>query len=462
MATYYVDSNATGLNDGSSWTDAWTSLGSSLSVAGGDKVLVANNHSETLAGNTVYSWTNATLSNPIQVISTNPSNGSYTPATTIQIDGAASYYDLTISANVIFHGIYLKANDLLLSCTSGNPLAFIDCKFDWALSGEFSIGSTTEAGFVKFTGCQFDYSGSAGNMVAYLARAADAVFDSCSWTKGVPNYIFSYAGFGRAYSTNLSFMNCDLSDFDTVFSGSANLSSSVVKLIKCKLKTGQTVFPATIAYNNYGYIFESSDSASLSSRCEGLHSVESSAGQVTYSSTEYRANGANDGDAQYSWKMASSSTSSYIDSLSAVEIAKNVEIGSQTITVYIAGGASLNDDDFWVEVESPSEEVSPTAQGKFRTTKPDPLATPTALTSDTSSWTGTGVGTKQKVEVAISPTIAGTVTVRCYLAKPSTTVYVDPKISTTGNQRVFNGVLVDGEAAPSGGGGAAVHPLYAN
>ena len=103
-------------------------------------------------------------------------------------------------------------------------------------------------------------------------------------------------------------------------------------------------------------------------------------------------------------------------------------------------------------MSSPSEEVSPTSRNKFRTTKPEPLATPTALTSDTSSWTGTGVGTKQKVEVAISPTIAGTVTVRCYLAKPSTTVYVDPKISTTGNQRVFNGVLVDGDAGPSSGG----------
>ena len=461
MATYYVDSNATGLNDGSSWTDAWTSLGSSLSVAAGDNVLVSSNHSETLAGNTAYSWTNATLSNPIQVISTNPSNGYYTPATTIQIDGTASFYDVTISANVIFHGIYLKANDLLLSCTSGKPLAFIDCKFDWALSGEFVIGGTNDAGFVKFTGCQFDYSG-ATSMLSVFSRATDAVFDSCSWTKGVPNYIFNYAGSGRGYSTNLSFMNCDLSDFDTVFSGSANLSSSVVKLIKCKLKTGQTVFPATIAYNNYGYIFESSDSASLSSRCEGLHSVESSAGQVTYSSTEYRANGANDGDAQYSWKMASSSTSSSLDSLSAVEISKSVDLGSQTITVHIAGGASLNDDDFWIEVESPSELASPTAQGKFRRTKPDLLATPTALTSDTSSWTGTGVGTAQKVEVAISPTIAGTVTVRCYLAKPSTTVYVDPKISTDGYQRVFNGVLVDGDAVGGGGGAGTYHPLYLN
>jgi hypothetical protein len=159
--------------------------------------------------------------------------------------------------------------------------------------------------------------------------------------------------------------------------------------------------------------------------------------------------------------VSNSNAKEFTQALEVNDIVCEVESGSQTITVYVAGSASLNNDDFWIEVDSPSEEVSPTAQGKFRTTKPEPLATPTALTSDTSStWNGTGVGTKQKIEVAISPTIAGTVTVRCYLAKPSTTVYVDPKISTTGNQRVFNGVLVDGDAG--GGGGATVHPLRSN
>ncbi len=48
MATYYVDPAATGANDGSSWTDAWTSLQSALDTAG--------------AGDTVYCRGTQTLS----------------------------------------------------------------------------------------------------------------------------------------------------------------------------------------------------------------------------------------------------------------------------------------------------------------------------------------------------------------------------------------------------------------
>jgi hypothetical protein len=211
-------------------------------------------------------------------------------------------------------------------------------------------------------------------------------------------------------------------------------------------------FPASYEYYNSANTFTSvrniviSNSSSSSNGEEinyvsGKHSEKGSTKGV---STVYRTSGANAGSSDFSWELTSSSNSiEQYRALGSLPITKWVDGGSQTITVYLAGSASLNNDDFWIEVESPSEEVSPTAQGKFRTTKPDPLATPTALTSDTSSWTGTGVGTTQKVEVAISPTIAGTVTVRCYLAKPSTTVYVDPKLSGTGYQRVYNGVLVD-------------------
>jgi len=97
-----------------------------------------------------------------------------------------------------------------------------------------------------------------------------------------------------------------------------------------------------------------------------------------------------------------------------------------------------------------------TAKGIFTTTRCAIGATPTALTTDgTSTWNGSGVGTKQKIdhtlsngqtltvyvasggtlnnddfwiEVSEPDQVGGPVTVRCFLAKPSTTVYVDPRL----------------------------------
>jgi len=467
MATYYVDSNATGLNDGSSWTDAWTSLGSSLSVAAGDTVLVSSSHSETVSSNTYYDYTNATSALPVKVISANSTTGLYEKATSIQIDhGTVNFYDIVFEKNAEFHGLYIRANDLHFN-GEGSMVLMNDCTFTFCQSPLLNVGdNATGVGICKFTNCLFDFSGGVGHYESYVSRATIADFINCSFVKYSASYLFDQGSPAPLadYYTPVTFKCCDLSVYDTIYSGvSLQTNGRKVVLERCKTKAGFSVF-ASIGSQSYdGLVYESSDSISLSSRVLGLVRKESYAGVVSSSTSVYRSSGSSDGDNDFSWSAESTASCGSINLLDSIEICKSVESGSQTITVYLAGSASLNNDDFWIEVESPSEEVSPTAQSKFRTTKPDPLATPTALTSDTSStWNGTGVGTKQKIEVAISPTIAGTVTVRCYLAKPSTTVYVDPKISTTGNQRVFNGVLVDGDAAPAGGGGATVHPLRSN
>ena len=455
MATYYVDSNATGLDDGSSWTDAWASLASSLSVAAGDTVLVSSSHNETITLNARYDYTNATSALPVKVISTNSTTGLYEKATSIQIDnGTAGFFDIIFERNAEFHGLYVRSNDLHFN-GEGSMLLMNDCTFTFCQSPLLDLGdSANGVGICKFTSCLFDFSGGTGSYNAYVGRATIADFIDCNFVKYTASYLFKSQTY--EYYTPITFTGCDLSVYDTIYSSvTAVTYGRRVVLERCKTKAGFSVFSSISSQSYDGFVYESSDSASLSSRVLGLVRKESYAGVISSSTSVYRSSGSNDGDNDFSWSVESTASCGKINLLDSIEICKSVESGSQTITVYVAGSASLNDDDFWIEVESPSEEVSPTARGKFRATKPDPLATPTALTSDTSStWNGTGAGTKQKIEVAISPTIAGTVTVRCYLAKPSTTVYVDPKISETGNQRVFDGVLVDG---PGSTGGGATH-----
>ena len=456
MATYYVDSNATGLNDGSSWTDAWTSIGSATGVAAGDDVLVADNHAETPS----FPWptfANGDPNNPIRFVSTNTSTGVYSAGATLNSASNAGISGSSILMEGFnFNLVYGFSTGGSSSVPRGDVVIFRNCVFSWNTTSNqtFAIGNYLSLAILE--SCTLGNTSSGLLSFSFSGFASrKLIAKNCLIEKFQTLLV---GGSYYEYSGSHYFSNCEFPDTDYIVDAGATIIEA--ELHNCKMKTGFALFDAP-PYDEKVAILNSSD-GTLSNPEVGITKVGSARGEVTSSTSAYRSSGANDGTQDYSWQMISTSVAKENKVfLEAIPITKYVQSGSQTITVYIAGGSSLNNDDFWIEVESPSELASPTAQGKFRTTKPNPLATPTALTSDTSSWTGTGVGTKQKIEVAISPTIAGTVTVRCYLAKPSTTVYVDPKISTDGYQRVFNGVLVDGDAV-GGGGGAVLHPLRSN
>ena len=449
MATYYVDSNATGLNSGTSWTDAWTTIDSATNVNAGDVILVDDSHVDAFVGNKNLNFYGGTFLNPIKIISVDKATNDYSSGATIK--SAPSNYNLYINGNILFYGCTIQAGErLALPQSSDYRMWFDDCVLGTLGTGQHR--------YIQFG------SGSGDGQSSSIIVTNSTIGDQYN------NYPYRFSGHGTMHirnctfaSTsartlggrgNVMFMNDDspkvtIEDCDfsaetatTNLFGGMTMSSSFT-LRRCKLQSGYSI--GTL--NEFSQVsLEDCESSNLTS--PSINAIFADPFGVSESvSSVYRSSGASDGTTEYSFKFTSNSNAleSHLP-ISSFSFAKYVGTGSQTITVYLAGGSSLNDDDFWIEVESPSEEASPTAQGKFRTTKPYPLATPTALASDTSSWTGTGVGTAQKVEVAIAPTIAGTVTVRCYLAKPSTTVYVDPKISTDGKQRVFDGVLVDGEA----------------
>ena len=452
MATYYVDSNATGLNDGSSWTDAWTSISSATGAAAGDDVLFADNHSESVYPFPTFS--NGDPNNPITFISTDSTTGLYSAGATISQPNASAMFGSSVSARgfnfEMTYGVTFGGSS---ATPRGDVFRFDECNFIGLQPYPNTLRVSNYLKSLIFNSCNFLFTNSMSININAFAQS-ELIANGCLF-----NNFNTLITVQPVHETNpvKKFINCSFPDTDYIIA--VGQSAEKIELHHCNLKSGFSLFSGTP--HSEEVLVINSDVSTLSNPQMGITKVGSARGEVTSSTTAYRSSGANDGTQDYSWQMVSTSVAKENKVfLEAMPITKYVDSGSQTITVYIAGGSSLNDDDFWIEVESPSELASPTAQGKFRTTKPDPLATPTALTSDTSSWTGTGVGTAQKVEVAISPTIAGTVTVRCYLAKPSTTVYVDPKISTDGYQRVFNGVLVDGDAV--GGGGAVLHPLRSN
>jgi hypothetical protein len=101
---------------------------------------------------------------------------------------------------------------------------------------------------------------------------------------------------------------------------------------------------------------------------------------------------------------------------------------AHTFRIAIASDATINDDEFWIELEGPNDAATD-SKAVFQSSRVAPRTTAAALTTDaSSSWTGSGVGTKQYAEVSYTPDKPGPISVRCYLAKASDNVFVDPKI----------------------------------
>ena len=127
---------------------------------------------------------------------------------------------------------------------------------------------------------------------------------------------------------------------------------------------------------------------------------------------------------------------SYYAPLESPPITYWAEPGAQTVTIYTADDADLDDDELWMVVEHPDGSVTNAEPDHvvLQNTKPNPLATPAAVARDSgSTWSGSGTGTdgstgQQKlVSSSFNPTVAGPVIIRVYLAKASAVMYVDPR-----------------------------------
>jgi len=461
----YVDSNAVGLNDGTSWTDAWTALASADAAAStaGDEIRIAYNHADATGGTVTFSG--GTLFNPIKLISTDPADDTYrTGALFANNVGIITIYGDVNVWGMAIQGTAAGGAPEINLADSNKRQYYCDCSFLWDDRSSFNLGNGT---VVEFVNCTFDRNHANGEAMRMAGRGASMLFRNCVFLKTLGQDV-CFTALGE-YMVKLTLIDCDLSAFSTIM-GSISWGGDFI-FRRCKVKSGYTLIstkPTT--YPHWRAIMEGCTDGTITIPELGLTEIQNQYGTIKSSLSRYRTGGADDGEQAnaHSWEMVSSANALELQQwIKTPPMVRWVDGGASiTATVFIAGGATLQDDDFWIELSGPDDAGSATSRGFFERSNDTaldvpmtPRDTPANLTTDGSStWNGTGVGTKQKLSITYTPTIAGPVTVRALLAKPSTTVYVDPRIdglSTDGIEFVAQGVQAN-EIGGAGGGAASI------
>ena len=158
-------------------------------------------------------------------------------------------------------------------------------------------------------------------------------------------------------------------------------------------------------------------------------------GTVSSESAITRQGGAVDGGQKISWKAVSLTT---IHELSAPALGFppinfwNYTEAQMTVTIHglIDSATNLQDDEVYMEISYPADIVS--GLGAFKTTqKLKGIETISDLATSTETWNGTGGMSnpkKFKLTATFTPAKAGPIKVQVYLGKPSTTIYICPKV----------------------------------
>lgn len=422
----------------SNWVDANRHMDYLASrLAAGDTMYMSHVHAETLTatGSAVFA---GTLVNPNKVLCV---NDAAFPPTTLAKTGkiittlAAGY---AVQNPVYVYGVVMEIgsgnNGLTFSINNGTATStqvWEDCNLrivSTSGSSGLNINGATNLLFKTILRNTTLHTGNEATIINVPGTLEwDGGVSLCQSTAAPKVFGFPpKGGQGRHSGIDFSGMVAGTS----LVNPSAGFGKHVFR--NCRLPTGWTgsLILGVIAGPGIRAEMYNCDSADTNYRLW----TEDYSGSVRSETAIVRTGGASDGTTPLAWKMTTAANVVYPTlSLDSPEIVRWNEVVGTALTAtieVITDNVTLTDAECWLEVQYLSTAGFPLAS--FITdAKAGFLAAAAAQTASTVAWTTTGLTTpvKQKLSVTFTPQEKGFLHARIMLARPNTTVYVDPLLT---------------------------------
>lgn len=433
MTTYYVNSAAAGSNNGTSWANAFTTLqGFYSACSSGDTADILSTHAETHATTTQFYGP----TNDAQPLFHYSCGNTHSPAQAGDLTVGASVTttgnsNMQVSNNCYYYGITFNcgtgANNVNFQLGANNNATsyFDNCALKINATGAtaFFIFQMGDGGYKYILNNTTLGFGNAGQIIEFAE--CDVVWQNTpSAITGTPPTVL-WGATSNVASANWLVRGVDLSAITGTLVGGGAHCNVHFQFINCKLNAGVTIC-GTILYR-YGTTVDviNSDSSGTNYRQERYTYT----GKLLTSTAV--TNGATDGTTPISWQVTTLATPLWYDPFPCFEIVQWVAAGTYAAS-YVnmtSATASLTNADAWVEADvmtSAASPISTTSTGKTATI----LTAGSTLTSG-SAWTVPLGGSPNNYQLTIpsfTVALAGYVHFRVMIAKPSVTVYVDPKV----------------------------------
>lgn len=437
MAIKFCYSGATGTADGSSWTNAYTSITTATSaLSAGDDLYIASDHVETAGTST---WTIASSPfTPTRLISVNRTSGAVERGAKFDTNTASSSLGITVAtsgAPIYLYGLIINIGTGQSTTCSffppSNGIYYIDCSINLKSTGVSSKISYSGNRPIVHINTDFSF-GSAGNIIEL--QSVYSTFRNCTVLgSNGPNNLLSVVTNRRC---RIEMNNCDLSliasSSKTIAATGAN-SNMRGWFHNCKLGAG-TLICGNVSHGEiWGdtdiYVVNT-DSSGINIRNEKHHN----SGFVLTSNTIYKTSGSTiDGTTSYSHQMTSELRTTIAEPLESFEmVVWNDNVGA-TVTaaldMAIPNGTTLTTADVYMDVYYMGTSGS-TLLSKITVGNSNPTAAGTNYSANSPAvWTGLTTPSAVLLTTSFTPQVKGYVKAIVRLTKANTTIYVDPTLT---------------------------------